>query len=144
MALKVELKPGERIIIGDCVVTNTDQRTRLVISGEAPILREKDILTRKTADTPAKRIYLAVQLMYTAHDPRKHHEVYFALVNDFLGAAPSMTLLIDNINNLILTGQMYKALKEAKKLISYEKELLDHASRGECLRGGGEANSKSA
>ena len=27
MALKVELKPGEKIIIGDCVVTNHDQRT---------------------------------------------------------------------------------------------------------------------
>ena len=38
MALKVELKPGERVIIGDCVVTNTHQRTRLVIEGETPIL----------------------------------------------------------------------------------------------------------
>jgi flagellar protein FlbT len=45
MGLKVELKPGERIIIGDYVITNDDQRTRLVIEGEAPILREKDILT---------------------------------------------------------------------------------------------------
>jgi hypothetical protein len=26
MALKVELKPNERIIIGACVITNTDQR----------------------------------------------------------------------------------------------------------------------
>jgi len=25
MALKVELKPGERILIGDCVITNSDQ-----------------------------------------------------------------------------------------------------------------------
>ena len=64
MALKVELKPGERVIIGDCVVTNADQRTRLIIEGETPILREKDILTAETANTPAKRIYLAVQLMY--------------------------------------------------------------------------------
>ena len=46
MALKVELKPGERILIGDCVVTNGDQRTRLLIEGAAPILREKDIMTR--------------------------------------------------------------------------------------------------
>ena len=38
MALKVELKPRERIIIGDCVVTNDDQRTRLLIDGHAPIL----------------------------------------------------------------------------------------------------------
>src|SRR4051794_2446331 len=31
MALKVELKPHERIIIGACVITNTDQRTKLLI-----------------------------------------------------------------------------------------------------------------
>ena len=66
MALKVELKPGEKIIIGDCVVTNHDQRTRLMIEGQVPILREKDILTPQRADTPAKRIYLTIQLMYTS------------------------------------------------------------------------------
>src|SRR5207249_11443684 len=82
MALKVELKPGEHIILGDCVVTNADQRTRLVIERAAPILREKDILTRDRADTPAKRIYLAVQLMYTSLDPRAHHEIYFILLRD--------------------------------------------------------------
>ena len=73
MALKVELKPGERILIGDCVVTNSDQRTRLLIEGAAPILREKDIMTPERADSPAKRIYLAVQLMYTSRDPQRHH-----------------------------------------------------------------------
>jgi flagellar protein FlbT len=144
VALKVELKPGERIIVGESVITNHDQRAHFLIEGSAPILRERDIMTVERANTPAKRIYLAVQLMYTARDPRPQHDIYFALVRDILGAAPSMIPYIDNINNLILTGQMYKALKEAKKLISYEKELLDHASRGECLRGGGEANSKSA
>ena len=36
MPLKVELKPGERIIIGECVVTNVDQRTRLLIEGQTP------------------------------------------------------------------------------------------------------------
>ena len=46
MGLKVELKPGERFIVGDCLVTNGNQRTRLLIEGDAPILREKDIMTR--------------------------------------------------------------------------------------------------
>ena len=70
MALKVELKPHERIIIGACVITNTDQRARLLIDGDKiPILREKDILTPDTADTPAKLVYLAVQLMYISPDP---------------------------------------------------------------------------
>jgi hypothetical protein len=54
MALKVELKPHERIIIGACVITNTDQRTKLLIEGEKiPILREKDILTSATAELMA-------------------------------------------------------------------------------------------
>jgi flagellar biosynthesis repressor protein FlbT len=144
VALKVELKPGERILVGESVITNHDQRAHFLIEGSAPILRERDIMTAERANTPAKRIYLAVQLMYTAHDPREHHGVYFALVRDILGAAPSMFSYIDNINNLILTGHMYKALKEAKKLIAYEKELLDHATGGERLRSGSEADRKSA
>jgi hypothetical protein len=36
MALKVELKPHERIIIGTVVIRADDQRTRLFIEGEAP------------------------------------------------------------------------------------------------------------
>ncbi|MEA2906566.1 MAG: flagellar biosynthesis repressor protein FlbT [Alphaproteobacteria bacterium] len=130
MALKVELKPGERIILGECVITNDDQRTRLTVEGQVPILREKDILTTKLADTPAKRVYLAVQLMYTSKDPREHYDVYFALVRDIMKAAPSAWPLIEGINNHILTGEMYKALKDAKKLIAYEEELINHAKRG--------------
>jgi flagellar protein FlbT len=143
MALKVELKPGERVIIGECVVTNADQRARLLIEGETPILREKDILTAKRADTPAKRVYLAIQLMYTSKDPTVHHEVYFTLIRDILRAAPSTWPLIESINNLILTGEMYKALKQAKKLIAYEQELLD-AARGQGLRNNREADRKPA
>jgi flagellar protein FlbT len=138
------LKPGERIILGDCVVTNDDQRTRLMIEGQVPILREKDILTPQTADTPAKRIYLSVQLMYTSKDPRAYHEVYFGLVRDITKAAPSVWPYIETINNHILTGEMYKALKHAKKLIEYEQELLSNAKRGAGLRGGSEADRKSA
>jgi flagellar biosynthesis repressor protein FlbT len=144
MALKVELKPGERIILGDCVVTNADQRTRLVIEGETPILREKDIMTPDRADTPAKRIYLAVQLMYTSRDPRAHHEIYFALVRDILRAAPSVWPHIESINNHILTGKMYKALKDAKKLVAYEQEILRHAARHPDLRNDRQADCKPA
>jgi flagellar biosynthesis repressor protein FlbT len=130
MALKVELKPGERIIIGESVVTNDDQRTRLFIQGNAPILRERDIMTPERADSPAKRIYLAVQLMYTSRDPRAHHDIYFALVRDIIQAAPTIWPYIEGINNRILTGEMYKALKEAKRLIAYEQKLIDDAKRG--------------
>ena len=144
MSLKVELKPGERIILGECVITNDEQRTRLLIDGHVPILREKDILTPERADSPAKRIYLSVQLMYTSKDPRAHHEIYFALVREMLEAAPSTWPYIESINNRILTGEMYKALKDAKKLIAYEQELISDAKRRKGLRIGREADRQSA
>ncbi len=128
MALKVELKPHERIIIGSCVITNTDQRARLLIEGErVPILREKDILTPETADTPAKLIYLAVQLMYISPEPEINHGTYFNLLRDVVTTAPSMWSIIEGININILSGELYLALKEAKKLVAYEKKLLDQA-----------------
>src|SRR5690242_20919983 len=144
MGLKVELKPGERILIGECVITNAEQRTRLLIEGSAPILREKDIMTAAQANTPAKRIYLAVQLMYTSRDPRLHHETYFILMRDLVQAAPSAWPHVVAVSNHILAGEMYKALKCAKTLIAYEKELIDHATRGTSLRRGRQTDRKSA
>jgi flagellar biosynthesis repressor protein FlbT len=144
VALKVELKPGERVILGDCVITNGDQRARFVIEGQVPVLREKDILTEHSADTPAKKIYLAVQLMYTSKEPRDYHEFYFSLVRDVTRAAPSAWPHIESINNHILTGEMYKALKDAKKLIAYEEGLLNDAKRSQSLRSGSEESRKSA
>jgi flagellar biosynthesis repressor protein FlbT len=127
MALKVELKPHERIIIGACVITNTDQRARLLIDGDKiPILREKDILTPDTANTPAKLVYLAVQLMYISPAPQVSHSAYFNLVRDIVTAAPSAWPIIEGINNSIMNGDLYQALKEAKKLVAYEQKLLDH------------------
>jgi flagellar protein FlbT len=130
MALKVELKPNERIIIGNVVVRNDEHRVRFFIEGHTPILREKDILTAETADSPAKKIYLAIQLMYLAADPSPHYDVYFKLIREFINAAPSSMPLISEINNLILNGQLYKALKASRKLIDYEADLINHALRG--------------
>ena len=144
MALKVELKPGERILVGESVITNHDQRAHFLIEGSAPILRERDIMTAERANTPAKRIYLAVQLMYTSRDPRAHHEVYFALVREIVQAAPSTWAYVEIINNQILTGDLYKALKHARKLIEYEQELLKHAKRDQGIRNGGAPDRKSA
>jgi flagellar protein FlbT len=85
MALRVELKPGERIIIGESLITNSDSRAAFLIDGDAPILREKDILTAETADTPVKRVYLCVQMMYLEKDIPKYQEIYFDLIKDLDG-----------------------------------------------------------
>jgi flagellar protein FlbT len=73
-----------------------------------------------------------------------HHDVYFALVRDIIKAAPSVWPLVESINNLILTGDMYKALKQAKKLVTYEEELVNHAKCRTSLRQSGQADRQSA
>lgn len=127
MPLKIELKPGEKIILGQAVITNGDTRTRFTLDGSAPLLREKDIMTPEMADSPARLVYLAVQMMYLEEDIEKHHEGYFKLVTDILQAAPSLAPEISAVNNNILTGSLYKGLKDAKSLILKEDELLNHA-----------------
>ena len=101
-------------------------------------------MTPERADTPAKRIYLAVQMMYLSHEPRGYHEVYFKLVQEIMQASPSTWPYIEGINNQILTGNTYKALKEADKLIRYEGELLADAKRDPDLRKRGKTNFKPA
>jgi len=130
MSLKVELRPGERLLVGNSIITNSDQRTRLFIDGRAPVLREKDILTPEDANSPARRIYLAVQIMYLEDDTDTLRAEYFKIVTDIVAAAPSMTALVHEINNEILTKNLYKALRAAKRLIEYEQELLANAASG--------------
>ncbi|NJL08050.1 MAG: flagellar biosynthesis repressor FlbT [Methylacidiphilales bacterium] len=130
MALRVELKPGERIIIGQSVVTNGDHRARLLIDGEAPILREKDIMTMSEADTPCKRIYLIVQLMYLTGNPQKQQDLYLELVDEVVKAAPSTLPYIESISAHIAANALYRALKETRTLIGYETELMARARAG--------------
>ena len=130
MALKVELKPGEKFILGDSLVTNDDQRTRLYIEGNAPILREKDIMTPDAANTPAKRIYLSVQILYLSRDLKGIQDEYFTFVRDIIAAAPSTVPYVTRISTLILNNQLYHALKEARRLVDYEGELVAHATPG--------------
>jgi flagellar protein FlbT len=65
-------------------------------------------------------------------------------MREIVQAAPSTWPYIENINNHILTGEMYKALKQARKLIAYEQELLENAKRVGRLPVGGEGDRKSA
>lgn len=130
MALKINLKPGERIIVGGAVIQNGSSATHLLVENPVPILRQKDILTHEQADTPCKRIYLVVQLMYIdGVNLAAHHKTYWSLVKDLLKAAPSTLPLIDRIGDLVLGAKYYPALKMARKLIEYEQEVVRHARR---------------
>ena len=128
MALVIDLKPGEKILIGTAVITNDTQRTRLHISGDAAILREKDVMQEQEADTPCKQIYFLIQCMYIAPDPRQYFQKYFELVKNIQQAAPHTAFQFLAINEKIIEGQYYRAMREARDLIRLEEELIGHAT----------------
>ena len=53
-----------------------------------------------------------------------HHKLYWKLVKEFLDAAPSALGMIDKISEDILNANFYQALKNCKKLIAYEEEVM--------------------
>jgi flagellar protein FlbT len=129
MALVIDLKPHEKILVGTAVITNDSQRTRLHIAGDAPILREKDVLQEEEADSPCKQIYFLVQCMYLSPNPGEYHEQFFELMREIQAASPSTKLFFVQIGEQIIAGHYYKALKVAKQLIDHEKELIENALR---------------
>lgn len=126
MALKVELKPFERIIIGESLITNSETRTTFLIEGEAPILREKDILTAETATTPVKQLYLCIQMMYLEKNIPKYQDLYMDFIKNILAEQPAFRKSIETASKLILSGSLYHSLKEIRKLIKREEELSTH------------------
>lgn len=127
MALVIDLKPNEKILIGEAVITNGAQRARFQIAGDAPILREKDVMREEEADTPCKRIYFLIQCMYLARMPREYHKKYFDMVREIQTASPSSSIFFMQINDHIISDSYYKALKVARQLIEHERELVEHA-----------------
>jgi|tagenome__1003787_1003787.scaffolds.fasta_scaffold18342721_1 flagellar biosynthesis repressor protein FlbT len=137
MGLVVELKPGERVILGGFVVTvRSEHRTQLHIQGDGPILREGDAIIPDEADTPAKRLYVAAQLMYLSGDLSTAQAEFFQIAREMIEAAPSMKPYIARAGEHILAGRMFKALRELKALIRYQDNLLARARPNEAAPSG--------
>ena len=130
MALKISLKPHERMIVGGAVVANGGSRSDLVIENNVPVLREKDIMGIRDADSPCRRIYFVIQLMYVDEkNLTEHHKTYWELVKDVMDAASSTRRLIDEISAHVLQNRYYQALKLTRKLIDYEQEVMGNARK---------------
>lgn len=126
MTLKITLKPQEKMILGGAVIANGNNAgCQLIIENKVPILREKDILSENGADTPCRQLYFIIQLMYIDEENLAiHQQNYWRLVKDIIKAAPSTVGLIDQINEEIVSGRYYQALKLTRNLIDYEQEAI--------------------
>lgn len=127
MALKLNLKPGEKWAINGAVVVNGDRRASLVVENKANVLRERDIMQEDDATSPARLIYLPVMMM--ALDPHcraTHLQSFEQRLTEFIGAVkdPEALGTCLKISAKVANAEYYKALSEVRKLIAFEEQKL--------------------
>ena len=126
MPLKLSLKPGERFVLNGAVVQNGDRRGVLILQNKASVLREKDIMQADEVNSPARRIYFPVMMMYLEGtvSPKMYDE--FALrLTEFMGATRNPAVLSECVSasRHVMAKDFYKALMSARKLVDYEEGL---------------------
>lgn len=131
MALKLTLKPGEKVAINGAVVVNGERRTEFVIENKASILRESDIMRADEATTPARLIYLPVMLMALDPTARKDAFVEFdRRITEFAEVVTDVAALglCLKISAAVANGAYYRALGHCRALIEFESERLSHVA----------------
>lgn len=130
MPLKIVLKPGEKVVINQAVLQNGREKSEIIVQNKASILRERDIMTEKQANSPSKRIYFVVQMIYMfPGKDREYQDKFHKFSREFVNAVPSALPLVMDIGRQIVVGDVYGALKLCRKLIKYEDEVLKHATK---------------
>ncbi len=128
MALKLNLKPNEKVFIGGAVVQNGDEQVEFTILNDVPLLRGRDIIAEQDADTACKQLYLCVQLMYIDRgNLAVYQRNYRQMIEDLLVMIPGSVEYIAEINNDLACGKYYQALKCARRLVDFEQELIKNA-----------------
>lgn len=131
MPLKLSLKPGEKFVCNGAVLTNGDRRVSLVIENKASILRDKDIMQLTDANTPARRIYFPIMMLYLDNDHADvHYDEFVNRMSEFMEAVSDRDILAICIamSRDVLKGDYYKALVKCRQLFDYEQERLSHVS----------------
>ena len=133
MPLKLSLKPWEKFVLNGAVVQNGDRRGVLLLQNKASILREKDIMQEAAANTPARRIYFPVMMMYLDEaGAGRYYDEFVRRLTEFMGVIRNPDILAEcvSISKLTMEREYYKALMLCRKLIEYEDERLGNVASG--------------
>lgn len=126
MALKVQIKSGQKLVINGAVLENASTRVvSLLVHNQVSILRQQDIMTHDEAITPATRVYYALQCLYLFPEEKARHLALFKdFLTSFTDAVPSSCSVAEEVSACVEGESYFKALKVARKLIVREREIL--------------------
>lgn len=126
MALKLTLKPDERIIVNGCAMRNSGRRHVLTIESQADVIRGQDLLDPEGAATPVRRVYFLIQTALTRTDLRDDLltpiQKQLAVLATVFGG--SNVALIFEVANFVSIGDYYKALRSLRPVMRHEEEVF--------------------
>jgi flagellar protein FlbT len=125
----LSLKPGEKFVLNGAVVQNGDRRGVLVLQNKASVLREKDIMQEEDVNTPARRIYFPVMMMYLDEPGAdRYYDEFVRRLTEFMNVITNTAVLNEcvEISKNCMEREYYKALMRCRKLMEYEEERLGH------------------
>jgi flagellar biosynthesis repressor protein FlbT len=125
--LVLELRPGDMMIVNGAPIRFRN-RARIELTARARFLFGKQLMTPAMANTPARRIYFALQTAYIGdHDERRAGlDLARELINEFGEATTSEMVrdLLDRALNAAEADQCYQALKFARRVMRHEEVVL--------------------
>lgn len=124
--LRISLRDGEKVVINGAVLCSAG-RAEIVVENSAAILRGRDVMAPKEADTPAKRLYFACMLAYL--DPgnlTQHQSRILSLFEELVDALEAHEAKADCISfaHNVACCNFYRALGDCRALIAYEAQAL--------------------
>ena len=130
MALKLTLKPDERIVVNGCMMRNSGRRHVLTIESHADVVRGHDLLDDDAKPTPVTKAYFLIQ---TALIQRALRDELLPLIQSQL-AELATTFGNPSLGNIfeaasfVSAGDYYKAMRALRPVIAHEAETLSRIS----------------
>lgn len=130
--LVLELRPGEAMIINGALV-RFRTRSRIELVARARFMFGKQIMAPEQADTPARRIYFALQTAYIGEANERKDGIVSArqLIADFKAATTSALAreILDRAEAAAAQDNCYLALKLTRRIINHEDSVLGQSAR---------------
>ena len=128
--LVLELRQGELMIINGAPI-RFRTRSRIELTAHARFLFGKQIMLPADADSPARRIYFALQSAYIGDDAERARGLSSAreVIAEFRAATTS-ALARDILDRALAAAEAddcYQALKLARRIIRHETAVLGAA-----------------
>jgi flagellar protein FlbT len=125
--LVLELRQGEVMIVNGAPI-RFRTKSRIELTAKARFLFGKQIMPPDEANSPARRIYLALQTAYIGSDDERPRglEAARSLIADFKQATTSALAceILDRALHAAEVDDCYQALKLARRIIRHEDAVL--------------------